>query len=85
MRDRSIGDRRQIGRTSRLNTAQELKTLIHWLVGFVVFEIFDLLTNDCRSSEFTDEKRSIIVLIGILFLFFTTKFNIFSSNRVFLF
>ena len=41
-------DRRQIGRTSRLNAAQELKTLIHWLVGFVVFEIFDLLTNDCN-------------------------------------
>ena len=48
MRDRSIGDRRQIGRTSRLNAAQELKTLIHWLVGFVVFKIFDLLTNDCN-------------------------------------
>ena len=85
MRDRSIGDRRQIGRTSRLNAAQELKTLIHWLVALVVFEFFDLLTNDCISSEFTDEKRSIIVLIGTFFLFFTTKFNIFSSNRLFLF
>ena len=54
-------------------------------VVLVVFECFDLFTNDCISSKFTDEKRSIIVLIGIFFLFFTTKFNILSSDRLFLF
>ena len=75
----------EIGRTLPLNADQGFKTLIHLLVALVVFEFFDLLTNDSISSEFTDKKRSIIVLIGIFFLFFNTKLNFFSQIDCFYF